>query len=107
MAAGAHSVRTEILFKAPAVIQENNIHLPPIPFKYTCVDTVARWQPVQHLFLQLSEIPYRRFSLGSTLNGVAILNLFIWPDSLCSDMYKVCFKPFFMERKKVNKKNTS
>lgn len=36
MAAGAHSVRTEILFKAPAATQENNIHLPPIPFKYTC-----------------------------------------------------------------------
>lgn len=41
MAAGAYNVRTEILFKASAVTQENNIHLLPIPFKYTCVDTVA------------------------------------------------------------------
>lgn len=61
MAAGAHNVRTEILFKASSVTQENYIHLPPIPFKYTCVDTVARWQPVHHLFLQLSEILYRDF----------------------------------------------
>lgn len=53
MAAGVHNVRTEILFKASVVTQENNIHLPPIPFKYMCVDTMARWQPVQHLFLQL------------------------------------------------------
>lgn len=71
MAAGAHN---KILFKASAVTQENNIHLPPIPFKHMCVDTMARWQPVQHLFLQLSEILYRS-SLGSTSNGVCYTKL--------------------------------
>lgn len=69
MAAGAHNVRTEILFKASAVTRENNNHLPLIPFKYMHVGTVARWQPIHHLFLQLSEILYRS-SLGSTSNGV-------------------------------------
>lgn len=43
MAAGAHNVRTEIPFKASAVTQKNNIHLPLIPFKYMHGDTMARW----------------------------------------------------------------
>lgn len=38
MAAGVYNVRTETLFNASAVTQENNIHSSPIAFKYTHVD---------------------------------------------------------------------
>lgn len=38
MAAGVSNVRTETLFKASAVTQENNIHSSSIPFKYTHMD---------------------------------------------------------------------
>lgn len=72
MAAGAYNVRTETLPKASAETHENKsflshpIHSNAGVHSWTAM---ARWQPLQHSFLQLFNILWR-FSLGSTLNSI-------------------------------------